>query len=281
MPNHVIVSSLNWPALTLEDAVGAIGALEFGQVNLALREGWAHLNPSDLAAGGPERIAQEAERLRALIASLEMKRVAAFDASLGDGLSLEEQQRRLAAVCDLGKALGVETLTLPVAPHGTPLEDEAARLRTLVPVAEARGMTLTVATHREQVTATVEESQRLCELVPSLGLTLDVSHMYAGPNQGAGYAALLPLSKLVRLRDATRQHLQVPAGTGEVDFGWLVSELHRIGYDGQFDIHYASKTPTVVLTEGSPDTADNVIRMRNLFVSTERAQGIVRTAPPS
>jgi sugar phosphate isomerase/epimerase len=281
MPNHVIVSTLNWPALSLEDAVGAIGALEFGQVNLALREGWAHLNPSDLASGGPDRVGHEAERIRRLISSLEMKRVAAFDVGLGDALTLEEQQRRLAAVCDLGEALGVEILTLPVAPHGQPLEDEAARLRALVPIAEARGMTLTVATHREQVTATVEDSRRLCSLVPSLGLTLDVSHLYAGPNQGSNYGALLPLTKLVRLRDATLEHLQVPAGTGIVDFGWLVGELHRIGYDGQFDIHYASRTPTVVLTEGSTDIADNVIRMRNLFVSTERAQGIVRAAPGS
>ena len=46
MPNHVIVSSLGWSKQPLEDAIDAIGGLDFGQVDLAVQEGWAHLYPS-------------------------------------------------------------------------------------------------------------------------------------------------------------------------------------------------------------------------------------------
>ena len=33
MPNHVIVSSLGWSKQPLEDAIDAIGGLDFGQVD--------------------------------------------------------------------------------------------------------------------------------------------------------------------------------------------------------------------------------------------------------
>src|SRR5688572_32524043 len=111
MPNHVIVSTLNWSENSLEKAVANVAALEFGQLDLALHEGWAHINPSDLASGGAERVAREADRLRELIVRHEMKRVTVFDVGLG-AANLEEQNRHLGAVCDLAKALDVGVLTL-------------------------------------------------------------------------------------------------------------------------------------------------------------------------
>src|SRR4029079_15468561 len=52
MPNHVVVSTLGWSKAALEDAYAAIAGLDFGQADLAVHEGWAHLNPSALADGG-------------------------------------------------------------------------------------------------------------------------------------------------------------------------------------------------------------------------------------
>jgi sugar phosphate isomerase/epimerase len=277
MPNHVIVSALNWSEQPLEEAVATIGRLEFGQVDLAVHEGWAHINPSDLAAGGADRVQREADRLRSLIAQNGMRRVSAFNVGLRDA-TLEEQQRRLAAVCDLAQALDVDVMTLMAGRWGSPLEAEAERLRSLVPIAAERGVQLTVQTHNQQVPATTESTVRLCESVPGLGVTLDPSHLYAGPNKGADYAAVLPLVKLVHLRDATLEHLQVPAGTGQVDFPWLVSALHGLGYAGKFAIKYVDRVPTKVLTEGTADIAENTTRMRDVFVAAERGQGIVRSA---
>jgi sugar phosphate isomerase/epimerase len=91
----------------------------------------------------------------------------------------------------------------------------------------------------------------------------------------------LPHVKLVHLRDATLEHLQVPAGTGLVDFGWLVDRLHAINYDGQFAIKYVDCVPTIVVGEDTGDVSENVIRMRDVFVAAERAQGIVRAATPA
>lgn len=275
MPNHVIVSTLNWSEQPLEDAVANVAALDFGQIDLALHEGWAHINPSDLAGGGAERVKREAGRLRGLIARHGMKRITSFNVGLKGG-DLDDHRRRLGAVCDLARALDVTVLTLMSAPWGSPFEAEVSRLAALVPVAGERGVQLTVQTHNAQLPATAEAAVRLCEAVPGLGVTLDPSHLYAGPNRGAGFALLLPYVKLVHLRDGTVDHLQVPAGTGSVDFGRLAAALHRLEYGGKFVIKYVDRVPTTVLTEGSADVRENTLRMRDVFVAAEKAQGIVR-----
>src|SRR5919204_6885252 len=82
MPNHVIISSLGWSKQPLEAAIDAIAALDMGQVDLALHEGWAHLNPSELAAGGAARVQREADRIRSRIERNQMKRVSAFNVGL-------------------------------------------------------------------------------------------------------------------------------------------------------------------------------------------------------
>src|SRR5688572_22580292 len=257
MPNHVIVSTLNWSANSLEKAVANVAALEFGQIELALHEGWAHINPSDLATGGAPRIERETERITALIARHGMKRVSAFDVDLGE-CDFEQQAVRLGAVCDLARALDVTILTLTTARWGSPLVQEADRLRRLLPIAKQRAVQLSAQTHREQVTAMAEAAVRLCELSPGLGITLDASHLYAGPNRGEDFSAVLPHVRHVFLRDATREHLQVPAGAGEIDFKALVARLHQLRYEGKFAIQYEDRTTIPAQLpagfEGQPST---------------------------
>ena len=277
MPNHVVVSTLGWSKAPLEDAYAAIAGLDFGQADLALHEGWAHLNPSALADGGAAAGRREAQRLKDLVVRLEMKRTAACNVGLGTA-DPGEQVRRLSAVCDLAAALGVPVITLAAAPRGTPEADEAARLRSLLAVASARGVTLTVETHTNQLTERPDAAVRLCRAAPGLGLTLDASHFHAGPNAGADYSAVYPFVRHVHLRDAGEDlaHLQVPAGSGRVDFGALVRGLDAAGYEGKFAIEYIDSLP-IAAGPGEPaDVPANVLRMRDRFVAEERAAGIVR-----
>ena len=280
MPNHVIVSTLGWSKGTLEEAIAGIAALEFGQAELGMVEGWAHLDPSALAGGGRERVGREADRIRSLIARHQMRRVSAFRVGLG-APALEEQKRRLAAVCDLAAALEVPVIAIEAAPRGTPLADEVERLRALVPVAAERGVQVTVKTHVGQLTEEPAAAARLCEAVRGLGLTLDAGHYYAGPNRGADYSAVLPYVRHVHLRDAGLdwEHMQVPAGMGQVDFGWIVSALHAEGYVGKFAIEYIDAMPVVAPAGEPADIPANILRMRDVFVTKERAAGIVRTPP--
>ncbi|MDQ3700723.1 MAG: sugar phosphate isomerase/epimerase [Chloroflexota bacterium] len=290
MPNHVIVSTLGWSKAPLEEAFAGIAALGFGQVDLALHEGWAHIDPSDIAEGGATRVREAAQRVRALVSRHDMKGVSAMNVGLRTR-DPAEQRRRLAAVCDLAAALGVTVITLGAAPRGTPLEDEAARLRALLPEGAARGVQLTVETHTKQVTELPADAVRLCQEVPGLGLTLDASHYYAGPNGGADFAAVLPYVRHVHLRDAGSDwdHIQVAAGTGLVDFDRLVGRLHDLGYGGKFAIEYIDSFPVAAVAGvaaaaavGSPgagppsDIPSNITRMRDVFLAAERGAGISR-----
>jgi sugar phosphate isomerase/epimerase len=277
MPNHVIISTLGWSKRSLEDAFAGIAALDFGQADLALQEGWAHIDPSALADGGPGAVEREARRVRDLVAGHEMKRVSACNVGLRTA-DLGEQRRRLAAACDLAAALEVPLITLGAAPSGTPLEDEAARLRDLLTLASSRGVQLTVETHIGHLTELPEVAVRLCELVPGLGLTLDASHYYAGPNQGADFAAVYPHVRHVHLRDAGAdwEHIQVPAGTGRVDFGAIVRALDAVGYAGKFAIEYLDTLPLPAGPGEPADVPGNIVRMRDVFVGEERGAGIVR-----
>jgi sugar phosphate isomerase/epimerase len=222
-------------------------------------------------------VRQEAGRIAGLIQRLEMKRVSACNAGLGPGDPVEGR-RRLAAVCDLAAALTVPVITIPAARQGTPIDAEVGRLHSLVAVAADAGVQLTVETHINQLTERPDVAVQLCQAVPGLGLTLDASHFYAGPNQGADYGAIFPYVRHVHLRDAGRDpaHLQVPAGSGLVDFRRLVDGLHAAGYEGKFAIEYIDTIP-IVAREGEPaDVAGNILRLRDLFVATEREAGIVR-----
>ncbi|CAA9297804.1 MAG: hypothetical protein AVDCRST_MAG77-5357 [uncultured Chloroflexi bacterium] len=282
MPNHVIVSTLGWSKQSLEQAVAGIAALEFGQIDLALHEGWAHIKPSELAAGGPAEVRRQAERVRGLIAKHEMKRAAACNVGLR-APDANEEQRRLEAVCDLAQALEIPVITIGASKRGTPPGEEVARLGRLAPIAAERGVHLTVETHTNQVTERPADAVALCQAVKGLGLTLDASHFYVGPNQGADFSTVLPFVRHVHLRDARSdwEHVQVPAGAGLVDFNTIVQRLHELGYEGKFAIEYIDSLP-IVAAEGEPaDVPANILRMRDTFLAAERGAGIVRTPAPA
>src|SRR5262245_21148786 len=123
MPNHVIISTLGWSRRPLAEAIAGIAALDFGQADLAVHEGWAHFDPSRLAGAGPAGVRDAAEHVRGLIRQHEMKGVSACNVGLGR-VEVAEQRRRLEAVCDLAAALSVPTVTIGAAPRGTPLDAE-------------------------------------------------------------------------------------------------------------------------------------------------------------
>lgn len=282
MPNHVIISTLGWSRRPVEEAFAGIAALEFGQVDLAVHEGWAHIMPSALVAAGPTGVRAEAERLHRAAEAAGLRRISALNVGLR-GANLVEEQRRLEAVCALAAALEIEVITIGAARRGTPMEEETQRLAALVPIARERNVILTVETHTNQLTEHPDLAVQLCQAVPALGLTLDASHYYAGPNQGKDFSTVFPYVRHVHLRDAGGdwEHVQVPAGEGLVPFGEIVGSLHALGYDGKFAIEYIDSMALVTGPRGSGgdpgDIPANIIAMRNIFLAAERGAGIVRT----
>jgi sugar phosphate isomerase/epimerase len=221
---YVACSTLCFARLPLERALRVIGELEFSKLDVAIHEQGPHLKPSEVAADVP----LAAQRIR-IGPSLTP---AAFDVHIRADNDAEFQ-RQLRAVCRLARISTVSTVTLPAAAIGTGLDTEVKRLAPLVQLAEAEGIVLTLATRTGTLTETPDTAVELCRRVPGLGLTLDPSHFIAGPHQGESFDQVYPYVRHVHLRDTRRgaDQFQVRIGQGEVEYGRIVNQLARLGYD--------------------------------------------------
>ena len=80
--------------------------------------------------------------------------------------------------------------------------------------------------HPDRVRAIV-----LCDTVKGLRLTLDPSHYITGPHQGGSIDKVMRYVQHVHLRDSTKEKLHVRVGQGEIDYGKLIQQLGKVGYD--------------------------------------------------
>ena len=71
----------------------------------------------------------------------------------------------------------------------------------------------------------------LCDSVKGLGITLDPSHFIYGPHRGGGYEQVMKHVYHVRLRDTSKEELQVRIGQGQVEYGRLINQLNKVQYD--------------------------------------------------
>ncbi|HEY8505011.1 MAG TPA: sugar phosphate isomerase/epimerase [Gemmataceae bacterium] len=215
-------SSLCFGKYPLDDALRKIRELEFQKVDLALHEGGRHLSPSALT-GDLHRLAQH---LRAFNLSY-----AAFHVRLGH--TDAGAHDRLHAIGRLARLLTVPVLCVPAAPLGSDFDAEVERLADWSRVCTSEGVMLTVETHSQTLTADPAGAVELCKRVPGLGLTLDPSHYLVGPHRPENLDPLYPHVRHVRLRDSgTEPHqFQVRIGQGAVEYGRIISQLLRHGYD--------------------------------------------------
>jgi sugar phosphate isomerase/epimerase len=75
--------------------------------------------------------------------------------------------------------------------------------------------------------------------VKGLGLTLDPSHLAAGPSRNKGYDTLLKYTYNVYLRDSKKDQLQVRVGQGELDYTRLITALRKQKYNRALTVHIA------------------------------------------
>ncbi len=114
------------------------------------------------------------------------------------------------------------------------------QLRILIQIASEKDIKLSVETHVGQVTEDPNKAIRLCEEVKGLGLTLDPSHLYAGPNQGKDFDYLYPYAYGTGLRAGgmNPDQLQLPWGEGPIDFRQVIAKLEASGYEGFYVAEY-------------------------------------------
>lgn len=221
---YVACSTMCFARCPLERALRIIGELEFSKLDVALHEQGPHLKPSEVVAD----IGLAAQRIR-IGPSLTP---AAFSVEIETDSDVE-YHRQLRAICKLARMSTVSVLSVPAASNGSGINDEIKRLQTLTHLVEEEGLLFTVATRIGTLTENPAVALELCQRVPGLGITLDPSHYVAGPYSNQSYDDLFPFVRHVHLRDTGRNpgQFQVRVGQGEIEYGRIITQLERFGYD--------------------------------------------------
>jgi sugar phosphate isomerase/epimerase len=222
----VAASTDSFPDLSPADVLEVLADLEFTAIELPIRERDGWLKPSEVAAD-MERSVRFCRDTHRLV-------VAALDVEPAAGPNYYEH---FAACCKLAKAIKVVTLVVPSAELGTPFNEEIERLRKLVEIASLESAVVGVKTHIGTMTQDPDTAVVLCDNVKGLRLTLDPSHYITGPHQGGKIDKVIKYIQHVHLRDSTKQQLHVRVGQGEVDYGKLIGQLEKVGYDRALSVN--------------------------------------------
>jgi sugar phosphate isomerase/epimerase len=205
----------------LETAIGQLVELEYSAVEIMVHHADGHLKPAEVLA----------DTERAVALCRQMHRLMPAALSVDIEAPEPEYYRQFTACCRLAKAIKVVTITVRSAELGTPFNAEVERLRTITALAAREGVRVGVLTEVGRMTETPDTAVVFCDNVKGLGVTLDPSHFIFGPRGAVGYDQLLKHVYHVRLRDTAKDQLQVRVGQGEVEYGRLINQLHKVHYD--------------------------------------------------
>jgi sugar phosphate isomerase/epimerase len=214
------------PSNTLPEVVDWLADLEFTHVEISLREDGSPLAPSRLDADFEKAILWARGNHRLEVCSYDVH----ID-STGD-----EYLRQFEAVCRLGKATKVVTLTVPSGELGTPFNQEVERLQELVQIADDQGVRVGMKQQIGRLSEDPDTVKVLCDNVKGLGLTMDPSHHLCGPHSHKGLDKILPFVFHVHLRDSKKNQLQVRVGQGEIEYGRIIQQLSTVGYEHALSI---------------------------------------------
>ncbi|MHB1033005.1 MAG: sugar phosphate isomerase/epimerase family protein [Pirellulales bacterium] len=223
----VAASSACFESLPLDGALQRLVDLEYTSVEITLHERDGHIKPSEVLADTDRaiQICRDTQRLTPVAYSVEI------DAPEN------EYYAQFAACCKLAKATKVVALAVPAAELGTPFNAEIERLRELVRIASLEGVLVGVRTEVGRITQDPDTAVVLCDNVKGLGITLDPSHYVYRRNGLIGYDQLMKYVYHVRLRDTSKDQLQVRIGQGRIEYGRLVTQLEKVGYNRALCVH--------------------------------------------
>lgn len=226
---YVAISTDCMPDLQMPEVVGAFVDLEFTTVEIALRENGSPLSPSRIDANFDKAatLARKSHRLE----------VCSYDVHI-DAVG-DQYFEQFEAICRLGKATKVVTLTIPSGELGIPFNEEVERLQRLVDIAEGEGVRVAMKSQIGRFSEDPETVKVLCDHVEGLGLTLDPSHYHCGPHSNKSIERIMPYVFHVHLRDSKKDQLQVRVGQGEIEYGRITTLLAQAGYTHALSIQMA------------------------------------------
>jgi len=198
-----------------------MGDLQYSAVEISINERGSQLTPS--------QVADNVEAAVMLCRDTHRLDLIAYDVIIdAEG---EEHFDQFSACCRLAKATKVVTITIESGMLGMPFNEEVGRLRRLVEIAAVEGVRVSMKSETGRFSEDPNTVVTLCEHVKGLGLTLDPSHYIIGPHGGKNYDQILKYVSHVRLRDTSKEVLQVRVGQGIVDYNKLILQLRHLKYN--------------------------------------------------
>jgi sugar phosphate isomerase/epimerase len=217
----VAASTECFPSLPLPEALQQIVDLEYANVEISLQERPNFLRPTEVSANLEKAIGicRDTHRLNITGYSAEIR-------ATGD-----EHYRQFGDICRLAKATKVVSVTVPSAEIGTPFNEEVEHLRKLVSIASMEGVLVSIRSQVDRLSQDPGTVTVLCDNVKGLGLTLDPSAFVFGAEHPVNVEPLMKYVYNVHLRDTKKDQLQVRVGQGEIEYGRLITQLRKNGYD--------------------------------------------------
>jgi sugar phosphate isomerase/epimerase len=210
-----------FPEMPLDAALMQLADLEYTCVELMIHESGGHMQPS--------AVLDDLDRAITICRQTHRLTPIAFSIDIEAPESLYYKQ--FAACCKLAKAVKVVTLTVRSAELGTPFNAEVERLREMTSISSQDGIRVGLLTEGGRMTQDPDTAIVLCDNVKGLGITLDPSHYIYGLHARDNYEHIMKYVYHVRLRDTNKSSLQVRVGQGELEYGRLVNQLHKVRYD--------------------------------------------------
>ncbi|MCW8133686.1 MAG: sugar phosphate isomerase/epimerase [Planctomycetota bacterium] len=229
-----------------EEALAAVAALGFTHVDLIVIPGFKQLVPAEIAAD----LDGQAKRAETALARHGLTAVAVNSAygNLHNRAPevVEQRRKECEAVAKFMRRLGIRVASFFPGSKGAAagrdwndvLADSVASMREMHAIGAEYGVTFAIELHANTPFENVEQCTRLCAALPELAVAYDPSHFAM---QGIDLKATKPFldrAVHVHLRDAAPGKMQAPAGTGTVDFGWILDTLAARGYAGPCSIEY-------------------------------------------
>ena len=224
----VSASTECFPDLSPPEALEVLGDLQFTAVEIPLHETGRGLKPSEVHA--------DLERSARFCRDTHRLDIAALSIELAPG---PDYYNHFTSCCKLAKLIKVVTLVVPCSELGTPFNEEIERLRKLVEIASLESAVVALKTQIGCMSQDPDTAVVLCDNVKGLRLALAPSHYIAGPFQGGPIDKVMKYVQHVHLRDSTKQKLYVRVGQGEIDYGKLIQQLEKVGYDRALSVHMA------------------------------------------
>lgn len=225
--------------LTLPEALGTIARLGFRAVDIG---SGPHLNTAKAALDVRRMAAEISADLRAHHLSLTDVYLMLPHIADPDDTKRRRDIESFKALLPLMRALGTRGVTVSpgVRPSDTPDDDpapfERARESLREFVSAAGTLPLSIEPHLDSVTPDVPNALRMVDAVEGLSITLDWAHFVYQGTKPSDIARLLPYTRHVQVRQATRNKLQVPFEKGKLDPAAVMQALQDAQYEGAVSI---------------------------------------------